>query len=124
MKVIDSTESRPPELFGSRIVAILFADAIGFSKLGETEVPRFIEHFLGAVARWSEKFAESILTQNTWGDAIYFVFSDVDSAGKFALAVADLAASTDWPAKRLARRLESAHRASCRTGLRVHGPDH
>jgi class 3 adenylate cyclase len=101
VKVLASTEPRLPELFGSRIVAILFADAIGFSKLGETEVPRFIEHFLGAVARWSEKFGETVLTQNTWGDAIYYVFSDVDSAGKFALAVADLAASTDWPAKGL-----------------------
>src|SRR5206468_2869230 len=35
------------ERFGSRIVAILFADAVGFSKLTEPEVPRFVEHFLG-----------------------------------------------------------------------------
>lgn len=101
IKSAGSTESRRPGIFGSRIVAILFADAIGFSKLGEAEVPRFIEHFLGAVAQWSEKLGQSVLTQNTWGDALYFVFSDVDSAGKFALAVADLASSTDWQAKGL-----------------------
>ena len=101
VRIIDSTEPRPPEIFGSRIVAILFADAIGFSKLGESEVPLFIEHFLGTVAQWCEKFADFILTQNTWGDAVYFVFSDVDSAGKFALALADLTANTDWGEKGL-----------------------
>ena len=101
VKKVVSTEPRPPALFGSRIVAILFADAIGFSKLSEAEVPRFILHFLGAVARWSEKFGELVLTQNTWGDAIYYVFADVESAGKFALAVADLAATTDWREKGL-----------------------
>jgi class 3 adenylate cyclase len=89
------------ENFRSRIVAILFADAIGFSKLSEPEVPRFVQHFLGAIARLSEKFAGSILTRNTWGDGLYFVFSDVDPAGKFALELANLVATTKWEEKGL-----------------------
>src|SRR6202048_3055965 len=34
-------QSRSPRGFTSRIVAILFADAVGFSKLSEPEVPCF-----------------------------------------------------------------------------------
>jgi class 3 adenylate cyclase len=96
-------ESSPTEsnAFGSRIVAMLFADAVGFSKLTEPEVPRFVEHFLGAIAGLSKKFQEAILHKNTWGDGLYFVFGDVDLAGKFALDLADLVASTKWEEKGL-----------------------
>jgi len=64
-------------------------------------VPRFVEHFLGAIAQLSEKFAESIMAKNTWGDGLYFVFSDVDVAGNFALRLADLVATTKWKEKGL-----------------------
>jgi class 3 adenylate cyclase len=87
--------------FRSRVVAILFADAVGFSKLDESEVPRFVQHFLGAIARLSEKFTNGIIAKNTWGDGLYFVFSDVDLAGKFALQLADLVATTKWEEKGL-----------------------
>jgi class 3 adenylate cyclase len=87
--------------FNSRIVAILFADAVGFSKLTESEVPRFVEHFFGAIARLSQKFKNGIVGRNTWGDGLYFVFSDVDLAGKFALQLADLVAKTKWEEKGL-----------------------
>ena len=87
--------------FASRVVAILFADAVGFSKLTEREVPRFVEHFLAAIARLSEKFRDSIIGRNTWGDGLYFVFSDVGLAGDFALALADLVATTKWEKKGL-----------------------
>ena len=87
--------------FGSRIVAILFADAVGFSKLTEPEVPRFMRYFLGSIASLSEKFHETIIAKNTWGDGLYFVFSDVDLAGQFALELADLVASTKWEEKGL-----------------------
>src|SRR5205807_4644439 len=91
----------PDNAFRSRIVAILFADAVGFSKLNESEVPRFVQHFLGAIARLSEKFTNGIIAKNTWGDGLYFVFSEVDLAGKFALQLADLVATTKWEEKGL-----------------------
>jgi class 3 adenylate cyclase len=87
--------------FRSRIAAILFADAVGFSKLSEQEVPRFVQYFLGAIARLSEEFVDKIIAKNTWGDGLYFVFSDVDLAGKFALELADLVATTKWEEKGL-----------------------
>jgi class 3 adenylate cyclase/tetratricopeptide (TPR) repeat protein len=94
-------EAAPFKQFTSRIVAILFADAVGFSKLTEEEVPRFVQHFLGAIAQLSETFREKIIAKNTWGDGLYFVFSDIDLAGQFALALADLIASTKWEEKGL-----------------------
>ena len=87
--------------FASRIVALLFADAVGFSKLPEPEVPRFVQHFLGAIAQLSEQFQNTIIGKNTWGDGLYFVFSDVDLAGKFALQLADLVGTTKWVEKGL-----------------------
>ncbi|HXY60599.1 MAG TPA: TRAFs-binding domain-containing protein [Chthoniobacterales bacterium] len=91
------SERRPSlQRFRSRIVSILFADAVGFSKLSEPEVPRFVQHFLGAISTLSRRFARSVLAKNTWGDGLYFVFSDVHAAGRFALALADLASNSDW----------------------------
>ena len=93
------------ESFGSRVVAILFADAVGFSKLTEAEVPHFVQHFLGAIAKLSNRFADSIMAKNTWGDGLYFVFSDVDLAGNFALQLADLVTKQNWEEKGLPRGL-------------------
>lgn len=89
------------ETFRSHIVAMLFADAVAFSKLSEQEVPRFVQHFLGAIARLSEQFGEAIIAKNTWGDGLYFVFSDVDAAGEFALQLAHLTTWTKWEEKGL-----------------------
>lgn len=96
-----ATESRPTDAFTSRIVAILFADAVGFSKLAEQEVPHFVREFLGAIAQLAGQFSDSIIANNTWGDGLYFVFSDVDVAGKFGLELADLVARTKWEEKGL-----------------------
>jgi class 3 adenylate cyclase len=93
------------ESFGSRVVAILFADAVGFSKLAEAEVPHFVRHFLAAIAQLSDRFADSIIAKNTWGDGLYFVFSDVDVAGNFALQLVDLVTKQNWEKKGLPRGL-------------------
>lgn len=98
--------ARPPlGGFGSRVVSILFADAVGFSKLSEAEVPRFVEHFLGAIASLSNKFDQAILARNTWGDGLYFVFSNVNVAGEFGLQLARLVAETNWRDKGLGSAL-------------------
>src|SRR5437764_11197200 len=82
--------------FTSRVVSILFADAVGFSKLAESEVPGFVEHFLGAIASLSTNYQQTILARNTWGDGLYFVFSDTSDAGEFGLELAKLIAGIDW----------------------------
>jgi class 3 adenylate cyclase len=60
-----------------------------------------VQHFLGSIAHLSEEFRTSIIAKNTWGDGLYFVFSDVDLAGNFALRLADLVAKTKWEEKGL-----------------------
>lgn len=91
--------------FTQEIRALLFADAVGFSKLGEAEVPLFVRHFLGLVGKLVEEFSPAPLLKNTWGDGLYFVFPDVRSAGGFALELRDLVHATRWDERGL-RSLE------------------
>jgi class 3 adenylate cyclase/tetratricopeptide (TPR) repeat protein len=91
---VDDLEDPEP---GRRIVSLLFADTIGFSKLEETQVNAFVEYFLGGVAKLINQMPEAPLTRNTWGDALYFAFATVEQAGSFALNLADLVNLTDWP---------------------------
>ena len=57
---------------GSDLVAIFFADARGFSRLSEPDLPRFVEHFLGLIARQIDALPQSDqpLKRNTWGDPV------------------------------------------------------
>jgi class 3 adenylate cyclase/tetratricopeptide (TPR) repeat protein len=85
----------------TEIRALLFADAEGFSKLNDEEVPRFVEHFLGLVGRLADEPRYKPLTKNTWGDGLYFVFTKVRDAGQFALDLRDRIRATDWAQKSL-----------------------
>lgn len=82
--------------FSSQIMSMLFADAVGFSKLSEQEVPRFVQHFLGGLGRMISKSSRQISAKNTWGDGLYLVFSNVEAAGDFALDLCDLVTTTRW----------------------------
>jgi class 3 adenylate cyclase/tetratricopeptide (TPR) repeat protein len=97
--------SRPTSLaapeFASEIRALLFADAHGFSELADEQVPRFVEHFLGLAGRLASGSSHQPLMKNTWGDGLYFVFSNVRDAGQFALDLLDGVRLTDWPTKGL-----------------------
>ena len=91
--------------FGSQIMSMLFADAVGFSKLSEQEVPQFVQYFLGAIARMISKRPRGIVAKNTWGDGLYLVFSNVEAAGDFALDLSDLVTTTRWERHGLPRGL-------------------
>jgi hypothetical protein len=67
--------------------AMLFADLHGFSKLGDTELPLFTAHVMGAVAAAMAPFRDGIDILNTWGDGIFAVFADVAQAAECALAL-------------------------------------
>jgi class 3 adenylate cyclase/tetratricopeptide (TPR) repeat protein len=82
--------------FAPEIRALLFADAEGFSKLTDEEVPLFAQHFLGLAGRLAAESPHRPLTKNTWGDGLYFVFSNVRDAGQFALDLRDVVRNTDW----------------------------
>src|SRR5262249_38100030 len=82
--------------FPVRIVALLFADAVGFSKLDDEQIPRFVREFLGAIGSLARTGARKPLLSNTWGDGLYFVFGGVRDAGLFALDLCDRVATTSW----------------------------
>ncbi|HZG52389.1 MAG TPA: TRAFs-binding domain-containing protein [Pyrinomonadaceae bacterium] len=82
--------------FDAQLAALLFADAVNFSKLTEAQIPVFVRHFLGAVGSLVARFQPAPLLKNTWGDGLYLVFADVQAAGRFALDLGDLLRATDW----------------------------
>ena len=84
----------------ARIMGVLFADVVNFSKLGDLQIPRFIEHFLGGVAALGRS-ADAPMISNTWGDGLYFVFPGVAEAGRWALELCEFVAGTDWAARGL-----------------------
>lgn len=84
-----------------RVCAILFADAVGFSRLTDVQVPVFVEEFLGAVARLVDAGPYQPLAKKTWGDGLYFVFGTAREAGRFALDLCDLVNAQDWGEKGL-----------------------
>jgi class 3 adenylate cyclase len=78
------------------IQALLFADAHGFSKLTESQVPLFVTHFLGMVADLTNHSSHAPIAKNTCGDGLYFVFANVRDAGLFALELCDRIEQIDW----------------------------
>ncbi|HUV13503.1 MAG TPA: adenylate/guanylate cyclase domain-containing protein, partial [Acidobacteriota bacterium] len=112
-----SSPATVSEVEGTSIRSLLFADLVNFTDLGEAEIPTFVEHFLGGVARLIKTGSYSPEARNTWGDGLYFAFRDTREAGLFALDLRDFVRKTDWVAKGLPKAL------SIRIGLHV-GPVH
>jgi class 3 adenylate cyclase len=79
-----------------KLVSMLFADAVGFSKLQEEQIPKFVAHFLQPIAALIDRFDRPPIVRNTWGDAVYFAFNDIAAAGRLALDICDLIGSTQW----------------------------
>jgi Adenylate and Guanylate cyclase catalytic domain len=105
--VIRCRDGAPPNPAGTvperrtsrRTRAMLFGDIRGFSKLGDAELPRFVDIVLGAFAKVIDCYGADILLANTWGDGLYLVFDDAGKAARCALdlqiamATIDLAAA-------------------------------
>jgi class 3 adenylate cyclase len=82
--------------FSPEIRSILFADAVGFSKLTEDEMLLFVRHFLGLVSQIIDQQRVPPLLKNTWGDGLYLIFSDTRTAGLFALQLIDEIDRVPW----------------------------
>jgi class 3 adenylate cyclase/tetratricopeptide (TPR) repeat protein len=78
------------------IKAIMFADVVGYSKLPETIIPKYVAQFNQRVSRLIAESPAAPINCNTWGDGLFFVFNGVEDAGSFALDLRDLVLSTDW----------------------------
>jgi len=88
----DAPADRTPQ----EIRAMIFTDVVQFSKWPEQSVPTFIREFLGRVAMLPGQCDARPLYVNTWGDAICAVFENVETAGRFALALQRTLRETDW----------------------------
>jgi class 3 adenylate cyclase len=82
--------------FVASVKTLLFADAHGFSKLTEGEIPLFVTHFLGMVGALTDSSAHAPIAKNTWGDGLYFVFANARDAGLFALQLCDRIEQINW----------------------------
>lgn len=87
------------------IKAIMFADVVGYSKLPETVIPKYVAQFNQRVSRLMADSSAAPINVNTWGDGLFFVFNGVEDAGRFALDLRDLVTSTDWVDLGLPRQL-------------------
>jgi class 3 adenylate cyclase len=87
--------------FTQEIRAMLFADVVGYGKLLDEKIPSFVTNFMGLIAELVDTSSSKPLTKNTWGDALYFVFSSAKDAGSFALNLRDRICGTDWKKKGL-----------------------
>ena len=101
----DSTEKSAPSDYSKRIMAVFFADIVGYSKLKDRAIPLFIQHLFGAVAELLRTSPHAPVAKNTWGDAFFFIFANIEDAGKFALQIRDLLNDTDWSEKGLPANL-------------------
>ncbi len=78
------------------VKALLFADVKGFSKLTEEQMPAFIEHFFGLVARLIRRSDNSPVTTEDRGDGVFCVFNTSQQAARFALDLNECVEATDW----------------------------
>lgn len=79
-----------------QIKTMLFADVVGFSKLGEEATPNFFVNFLNAIARIINSQSIQPAFCNTWGDGLFLVYDDIEVAVDVALRLRDKIREKDW----------------------------
>ena len=83
-------------VFEYKIETMLFADAVGYSRLREDQVPLFFNHYVGTVADFNEQTSHKAVHIETAGDGMYMVFDDPGTAAHYALGLSELIDSLDW----------------------------
>jgi len=82
--------------FIPEVRALLFADVVGFSRLIESQVPEFFSRFMKEIGDFLEHPLRRPIAINTWGDALYLVFENVQKAGRVALELQRRILDTSW----------------------------
>jgi len=67
--------------------AFLFGDVKGFSKLREDQLPVFADGIMRPLAGVLDGLSDACLARNTWGDGVFLVFRDAQSAALCAVAM-------------------------------------
>ena len=87
-----------PGAASHELKSLLFADAVGYSRLTEDQIPRYVTGFLGAVAELNRRTRHRFEHVETAGDGLYMVFGNAVDAAHYALELSALATTTDWTA--------------------------
>ena len=75
---------------------MVFGDLKGFSKLRDEQIPPYVDHVLGAIARVLDRHERHLVFRNTWGDGLFLVFDNVSAAADCAFALQGAMAALDW----------------------------
>jgi class 3 adenylate cyclase len=78
------------------IKAMLFADVVDFQRIGERQMPAFVEHFKGAFGKLMAEMGDLPTVAESWAGVHYFMYDRVGDAARFALALRDLVVRTRW----------------------------
>ena len=87
--------------FEYKIETMLFADAVGYSRLTEDQIPLFFNYYAGMVADYNESSPFKAVHTETAGDGMYMVFDDPETAGRYALGLSERLNREDWASKGL-----------------------
>lgn len=82
--------------FVPEIRGIVFADVVGFSRLGEDQVLRFFGKFMKDIGDFLAAPNRQPLVMSTWGDALYLVYESARKAGCAALELNRRVATVTW----------------------------
>ncbi len=104
------------------IKALLFSDVKGFSRLSERDCLLFCRNFhTGVQSDVLSRYEDSIILQNTWGDALHVVMDDLTKMGNLALDLRDWMAQYDWTGHGLSADLKI--RIALHAGVVTQVPD-
>ena len=112
----------PARLRFAANISMLFADAVGFSKLADTAIPAFLDVFLGGVARTLSETGIVPLSRNTWGDGLYLCFATARDAGRYALELRDRMNAVDWAGRGLPAGMNVRIGLHCGPAFEIHDP--
>jgi class 3 adenylate cyclase len=79
---------------GTRAVALLFADHVGYSHFSATQVQQYWSALMPRVAGVLDRHAEQVLLRKTWGDALHAVVTDAAPAAGIATGLLEIAEET------------------------------
>lgn len=105
---------RAKQPFRRKLMAMLFADTHGFGKLGDEQVPAFVQAVLGSLAQCCQELPGAASHFNTWGDGLFLAFDKIGDAARAALALQECFRSIDLAALGLPDTL--ALRIGCHYG--------
>lgn len=72
-----------------RLLAMIFADVVNYSRFAESEYPVFSHAFFGAIRRSLAAHSRRVLSRRTSGDGVFLVIDGIRDAGRLALSLRD-----------------------------------